>query len=113
MRKEINITKIDTVANYVSISIVVNDDGSIRVSDYSDGEVAEEVYGHDVDHYLDLDAQAVKKLVHRMQREVPDGSPVELANHIAERFKGQNLALTSIKELCDQFDVPYCEEFWP
>ena len=109
------ITKIDIGGNHVSISIVVSEDGSIRILDLSYGRLADEMYGEgrDVEHWLDLGFDSVRKLLSRMTGEATPDAANDLAKLLARIYEGQNLALRSIKELCDEKGVDYKEDFWP
>ena len=109
------VTDIDAGGNHVSISIIVSEEGSLRILDQSYGVLVDEMYGNgrDVEHWLDLDANAVRKLVTEMTGETAPGTADELAKLLAKTYKGQNLALRSIKETCDENGIEYKEEYWP
>ena len=109
------VTKINTGYDYISVSITVNDDGSLRIDDHTFGAWADKNYGkyRDVEHWLDLDAAAVRKLLTVMTGNATPDAASELAKRLAKDYAGQNLALRSIKELCDRKSIEYQEERWP
>ena len=109
------ITEIDIGGNRTLISIIVNADDSLRILDYSYGRLADEMYGEgrDVEHWLDLDADSIQQLMSAMTGEATPDAAHGLAKLLAKNYAGQNLALRSIKELCDGKGIDYKEEFWP
>ena len=83
------------------------------MSDWSIGDFADEVYGSDVDRIIKLTPESIEKLTSRLTA-IPDPKTAEsCASYLTEKFKGENRALTKIRDLCDKHGVPYTEEFWP
>jgi len=114
MSSSYEVTKIEKDGDYVSITITVNEDGSLRIFDHSFGPSADLFYGEDrdVEHWLDLDNTAVQKLLTALTGEVTPTAADDLARLLAKSYAGQNLALRSIMELCDEKMVEYKEGLW-
>lgn len=109
------ITEIDRGGNHIAVSITVNDDGSFHILDHSYGLLADAMYGdgRDVEHWLDIGADAVRKFSTEMTGAATPDAANDLAKLLAKTYQGENLALKSIKDLCDKKNIDFKEEFWP
>ena len=108
------VTEIDKGGDHVSIVIIVGEDGSLRILDHSYGRSADEMYGEgrDVEHWLDLCADSVQKLMTKLTGGATPDAADDLAKLLVKKFESQNLALQSIKELCAEKGISYKEELW-
>ncbi len=113
MINSFQVTHRENASNLTIVTIDVLENGSLVVRDWSTGDFADEVYGADVDRYLELGPESVEKLLSSLKITADLKTPESLANYLTRQYKGENRAMTKIRDLCDQHGVQYKEEFWP
>ena len=112
MNNSFQVTRLENASNLTIVTIVVLENGGLVVNDFSTGAFADEVYGADVEHNIELAPESVEKLLSSLTYADPK-TPESCASYLARQFKNENRALTKIRDLCDQHGVQYKEEFWP
>ncbi len=113
MNNSFQVTRLENASNLTIVSIDVRENGSLVVNDWSTGDFADKCYGRDVDRYLELGPESVEKLLSSLKITADSKTPESLANYLTRQYKGENRALTKIRDVCDQHGVQYKEEFWP
>jgi hypothetical protein len=109
------IADIEAGGNHISVWIKAEPDGGVRVDDSSYGPTANDFYGPgaDIDHVLELDAAAVRKLYSALTDERHSEQPsTDLMELLSVRFAGKHDALRQIAGLCDQHGVAYKRDVW-
>ena len=113
MINSFQVTHRENPSNLTIVTIDVLENGSLVVRDWSTGDFADEVYGADVEHNIELAPESVQKLISSLSFTADSKTPESLASYLTQQYKNENLALASIRDLCDQHGVQYQEEFWP
>ena len=113
MNNSFQVTRLENASNLTIVSIDVRENGSLVVNDWSTGDFADEVYGADVDRFLELGPESVEKLLSSLKITADSKTPESLADYLTRQYKGENRAMTKIRDLCDQHGVQYELESWP
>ena len=113
MNNSFQVTRLENASNLTIVTIDVLEDGGLVVKDWSTGDFADEVYGADVEHNIELPPESVEKLLSSLTNAADAKTPESCASYLTRQFKNENRALTKIRDLCDQHGVQYKEEFWP
>ena len=113
MSKSFQVTRLENARNLTTVEIDVLENGGFKMSDWSTGDFADEVYGSDVDRIIKLTPEAVGKLTTSLTASPEPKTAESCARYLTQKFSGENRALTMIRDLCDQHGVQYTEEFWP
>ncbi len=112
MRTSIQVTELENSRNLTVVAIEILENGGLKVTDWSIGEFADEVYGHDVDVIFELSPDSVTKLMSVLSSEADLKTPEDCASFLAQKYKGQNLALRKLREFCDEHGVKYKYDIW-
>ena len=109
------IADVEIGSNVIKIDVTAQDDGGLKIFDWSMGSVADEMFGddRDVEHWIDITPAATRELSVKLFRDWVDDPADEVARHLATRYLGDTKALHNIRTLLDELDVPYKRHMWP
>jgi len=98
----------------ISVTINVNEDGSLRIADVSRGSLADEIFGQgrDVESWIDIVPAEVARLAGRLLDEDSERTGDEVARRLTEQFRGDVNALNKILSLLDRLHIAYERGTW-
>jgi len=79
-------------AEFRSLSLSINPDGSLHLHALDDGKVAETIWGHDYEFWIDVPATAFPKLVFALLR---------------EKYLGQSEPVADLRAFCEKEGISH------